>query len=66
MKQGYLSEYFSGVAIKSLSAVEADLLRSNQHEFNGVESLKRVFGSAQGKQNVPAKFVYLTTLTVSQ
>ena len=43
MKQGYLSEYFSGVAIKSLSAVEADLLRSNQHEFNGVESLKRVF-----------------------
>ena len=62
MKQGYLSEYFSGVAIKSLSAVEADLLRSNQHEFNGVEALKRVFGSAQGKQNVPAKFVYLNDI----
>lgn len=60
MKQGHLSEYFSGVAIKYLSAVEADVLISHQHEFNGVEALKRVFGSAQGKQSYPAKFVYLS------
>lgn len=60
MKQGHLSEYFSGVAIKHLSAVEADVLISHQHEFNGVEALKRVFGSAQGKQSYPAKFVYLS------
>lgn len=59
MKQGHLSEYFSGVAIKHLSAVEADVLRSHQHEFNGVEALKRIFGSAQGRQTYSAKFVYL-------
>lgn len=59
MKQGHLSEYFSGVAVKQLSAVEADVLRSHQHEFNGVEALKRIFGSALGRQTYPAKFVYL-------
>lgn len=60
MKSGFLSEFFSGVAIKTLSAVEADLVRSHQHEFNGVEGLKRIFGQATGKQTFPAKFIYLT------
>lgn len=59
MKQGHLSQYFSGLAVKHLSAVEADVLRSNQHEFNGVGALKRLFGHAQGRQNYAAKFVYL-------
>ena len=59
MKQGYLSEYFTGVASKRLSAVEADVLSSHQHEINGVEALKRVFGQATGKQHFPARFVYL-------
>lgn len=59
MKRGYLSEYFSGVAIKTLSAVEADLVRSHQHEFNGVEGLKQLLGQAQGKVRFPARFVYL-------
>lgn len=31
--------------IKTLSAVEARPERSNQHEFNGVQQLKRMFGS---------------------
>ena len=39
MKQGHLSEYFTGVAVKRLSAVEAS---GNQHEFNGVGDLKKV------------------------
>lgn len=60
MKAGHLSEYFTGIAAKRLSAVEADVFRSNQHEFNGVEALKRIFGSATGKQKFPAKFIYLT------
>ena len=59
MTQDRLSRYFTGVAAKRLSAVEADVLRSNQHEFNGVESLKRLFGSASGKQQFPARFIYL-------
>lgn len=60
MRKGYLSEFFSGVAIKSLSAVEANLVRSHQHEFNGVEALKKLFGQAVGKQKFDAKFIYLT------
>lgn len=59
MKKGYLSEHFSGVAIKTLSSVEADILASNQHEFNGVEALKAIFGTATGKQRYMARFLYL-------
>lgn len=57
MKKGYLSEYFSGVAAKTLSAVEADPRKSNQHEFNGVSRLKSILGP--NKRTFPARFVYL-------
>ncbi|MEE3719718.1 type II restriction endonuclease [Tumidithrix elongata RA019] len=57
MKSGHLSEYFTGVAAKRLSAVESDIFRSHQHEFNGVKGLKQLFGSA--KQTYQAKFIYL-------
>jgi len=60
MKKGYLSEYFDGVAAKVLSAVEADTLTSNQHEFNGVEALKSVLGEPVGKVRYDASFIYLT------
>lgn len=60
MKKGYLSQYFEGVAVKTLSAVEADVLASNQHEFNGVEGLRSILGEPEGKERYPAKFLYLT------
>lgn len=60
MKRGFLSQYFDGVAVKVLSAVEADVLTSNQHEFNGVESLKQLLGEPTGKVQYKAKFIYLT------
>jgi len=60
MKKGYLSEYFEGVAAKRLSAVEADVLRSNQHEFNGVEDLRQMLGEPDGKVSYPTKAIYLT------
>lgn len=60
MKKGYLSQYFVGVAIKILSAVEADVIHSNQHEFNGVEGLREILGEPQGKIRHEAKFLYLT------
>lgn len=60
MKKGYLSQYFEGVAVKTLSAVEADVLTSNQHEFNGVEGLRNILGEPEGKERYPAKFLYLT------
>jgi hypothetical protein len=57
MKAGYLSEFFTGVAIKRLSAVEADAARSNQHEFNGDKGLVRLFGL--GRQELQGLFIYL-------
>jgi EcoRII C terminal len=59
MKPGYLSEFFSGIAIKTLSAVEADTARSHQHEFNGVADLVGLFGRAEGKQVYKSRFIYL-------
>jgi hypothetical protein len=59
MKAGHLSQYFKGVAAKQLSAVEADLFRSHQHEFNGVETLMKILGRAQGKMKFEARFIYL-------
>lgn len=43
MKNGYLSQYFEGVIAKRLSGVEVNSLKSNQHEFNGVASMKGAF-----------------------
>lgn len=60
MKQGYLSQYFKGVAVKRLSAVEANPRRSNQHEFNGVESLRSVLAEPVGKVRFPTRFLYLS------
>ena len=45
MRRGLLSDYFDGVAVKRLSAVEANVLRSNQHEFNSSTQLKSLLGT---------------------
>ncbi len=60
MKRGYLSQYFEGVALKRLSAVEVDMMYSHQHEFNGVEGLREILGEPEGKVKYKAKFLYLT------
>ena len=57
MKKGFLSAYFEGVAVKRLSAVEADPVSSNQHEFNGVTAMKNMFGA--GRQSFRSRFFYL-------
>jgi hypothetical protein len=60
MKHGYLSQYFEGVAMKRLSAVEADVIHSNQHEFNGVDGLKKILGEPTDKEKYDATFLYLS------
>jgi EcoRII C terminal len=60
MKAGYLSEFFNGVAIKQLSAVEADRVRSNQHEFNGDKGLIKILGRTEEKLHFDALWVYLS------
>lgn len=57
-RKGLLSDYFMGVVAKRLSAVEADATRSNQHEYNGVQALKNIFGLDQPRK-YPARFVWL-------
>lgn len=59
MKAGHLSQYFTGVAAKRLSAVESDPSRSHQHEINGANPLMKIFGRAHGKMKFPARFIYL-------
>jgi hypothetical protein len=60
MKFGYLSEYFDGVAAKRLSAVETDMLVSNQHEFQGVKRLTELLGEPVGKVPFSSRVLYLT------
>ena len=57
MKNGYLSQYFEGVIAKRLSGVEVDSLKSNQHEFNGVASMKELFGTERKK--LTTRFLFL-------
>lgn len=57
MKQGHLSNYFEGIAVKRLSAVEANSEVSNQHEFNGVNRLRTILGTKRNRFS--AKFIYL-------
>jgi len=59
LKPGYLSQYFQGIAAKRLSNVEADILASNQHEFNGVEGLRALLGEPAGKVRYDAILLYL-------
>lgn len=53
-----LSNYFKAVASKTLSPVEVDPCRSNQHELNGVNALKEMFGPNERKFD-KARFIYL-------
>lgn len=50
------NELFAQVAAKNLSNVEIDKWSSNQHEFNGVASLKNLFGTQKREMN--AIFTY--------
>jgi hypothetical protein len=57
MKQGTLGQYFKGVAVKRLSAVETDPKRSNQHEFNGRNVFRDLLGLE--RRSFEARFIYL-------
>jgi hypothetical protein len=60
MKKGYLSQYFSGAAAKSLSAVEVRPDKSRQHEFNGSTPLIELLGPAgHDARRYPARFLYV-------
>ena len=58
IRRGFLSDYFDGIAVKTLSLVEADPESSNQHEFNGTRALRRMLGDEEPRE-FPARFIWL-------
>ena len=60
MDIGFLKQYFTAVAAKQLTAVEADPSISNQHEYNGVSLFKSMFGTSPWRQQIPTDFIYVS------
>ncbi len=58
MRYGSLSDHFTGIAAKRLTAVEADTSVSNQHEFNGVAALRQLLGTERFDQR-QSRFLWL-------
>lgn len=56
---GALRAAFETIAFKTLSVVETDAQRSNQHEFNGSRALLALFGKKEGPQRIPTEFVWM-------
>lgn len=56
---GVLSRSFNGAVFKRLSAVETDITRSNQHEFNGSKPLIGLFGK-EHPQRIPTDFIRMS------
>lgn len=52
MKRGHLSEYFDGVAVKTLSVVDATPSRSNQHEVGTTAEMRRFMGESKNQFEV--------------
>ncbi|MCB2053641.1 MAG: restriction endonuclease [Geminicoccaceae bacterium] len=59
MRRGHLADYFKGVGVKRLSAVETEPARSNQHEVNTTPKMRASFLGENHKQKFPAIFVWL-------
>ena len=58
MKKGHLSEYFEGVAVKRLTAVDADAGRSNQHEVGTTREMREFLGEHH-QEHFDASYVWL-------
>ena len=53
-----ISKYFSGIGAKRLTEVEIKPATSNQHEFNGINEFKEIFGTE--KKNFKGRFILLS------
>jgi EcoRII C terminal len=61
MHRGLLSDYFTGVAVKRLAAVDADPSSSNQHEVTGSRTLLALLGDKdrKGDHAFSATYIWL-------
>lgn len=58
IKRGHLSDYFEGVGVKRLSAVDAEPKRSNQHEIGTTRAMREQF-LGEEKTRFPAFYIWL-------
>lgn len=60
MRHGYLSEYFEGVAVKTLTRVDITP-KSHQHEFGTTREMRQFMGIPPGNEHwhLPTRFIYL-------
>lgn len=58
MNKGHLSEYFEGVGVKRLSAVDSEPKSSNQHEIGTTPAMREFLGTEKNKFSV--KYIWLS------
>ena len=59
MRRGQLRDYFAGVGVKRLTAVDAEPRRSNQHEIGTTQAMRRQFLGEVQHQRFRATYVWL-------
>ncbi len=59
MRRGQLSDYFEGVGVKRLSAVDAEPKTSNQHEVGTTVKMRADFLGETHQQKFPAIYIWL-------
>lgn len=59
MRRGQLRDYFAGVGVKRLTAVDAEPRRSNQHEIGTTRAMRRQFLGEVQHQRFRATYVWL-------
>lgn len=59
MKRGHLSDYFEGVGVKQLSAVDAEPKTSNQHEIGTTKKMREQFLGESHKFEFSVTFIWL-------
>lgn len=59
MKRGQLADYFAGVGVKRLSAVDANPGRSNQHEIGTTREMRKDFLGETQQEKFRAIYVWL-------
>lgn len=59
MKRGQLSDYFAGIGVKRLSAVDAEPKTSNQHEVGTTKKMRDDFLGETHQQKFPAIYIWL-------
>lgn len=59
MKRGQLSDYFAGVGVKRLSAVDAEAQSSNQHEVGTTSKMRADFLGQTHREEFKAIYIWL-------